>query len=460
MSCATVLRLAAVVLLTATAWPQVAGNRSLTIQDAVALSDKFPSVEASQEQVNAAAAAIRQARTNYLPNVNAVGQVNRATRNNVFGLLFPQGVIPNISGPVLGTDNARNVWGSAAGALISWEPFDFGRRHALLKSAQATQNHAELTTQRTRFELETTTAAAFLTLLAGEQTVKGANAAVDRARVLARSVKASVDAQLRAGADLSRADTELDAAQVQLLQAEQSVEVAKASLAEFTGVNAKAIVAAPGSLLDLPPEWPVETADFAKNPTAAEQAGVIEESRARLGVLQRAYRPTFELQASAYARGTGALTNGSTLGGWNGLAPNYFNVAAGFTVSFPLLSIASVRAQESQQDAISRVAAATYRQVLADIQAQSDAAHATLEQARKIAAETPKEVADARTGLEQANAQYRAGLTTIVGVAEAQRLLAQAEIDDSLARLAVWRALLQIQIAQGDISSFLAQASR
>jgi outer membrane protein TolC len=81
-------------------------------------------------------------------------------------------------------------------------------------------------------------------------------------------------------------------------------------------------------------------------------------------------------------------------------------------------------------------------------------------QARRIAAETPTEVADAQTGFEQTNAQYRAGLTTIVAVAEAQRLLAQAEIDDSLAKLAVWRALLQIQIARGDISSFLAQASR
>ena len=81
-------------------------------------------------------------------------------------------------------------------------------------------------------------------------------------------------------------------------------------------------------------------------------------------------------------------------------------------------------------------------------------------QGRRIAVETPKEVADARTGFAQASAQYRAGLTTIVTIAEAQRLLAQAEIDDSLATLAVWRALLQLQIAQGDISSFLAQASR
>jgi outer membrane protein TolC len=142
------------------------------------------------------------------------------------------------------------------------------------------------------------------------------------------------------------------------------------------------------------------------------------------------------------------------------LAPNYFNVGLGFTVNFPLLSLPWVRAQEAQAAAQERSAAATYKQVLADLQAQSSAGEATLEQARRIAAETPKEVADARTGFAQANAQYRAGLTTILAVAEAQRLLAQAEIDDSLAKLAVWRAWLQIQTTRGDISSFLKEASR
>jgi outer membrane protein TolC len=61
-----------------------------------------PSVRVSQEQVNAAAAAIQLARTAYLPRVDALAQVNRATRNNVFGMLLPQSVIPSISSPVIG----------------------------------------------------------------------------------------------------------------------------------------------------------------------------------------------------------------------------------------------------------------------------------------------------------------------------------------------------------------------
>ncbi|NUN94937.1 MAG: TolC family protein, partial [Candidatus Omnitrophica bacterium] len=44
----------------------------------------------------------------------------------------------------------------------------------------------------------------------------------------------------------------------------------------------------------------------------------------------------------------------------------------------------------------------------------------------------------------QATARYKAGLGTIVEVAEAQRLLAQAEADNALANLNVWRALLAV----------------
>ena len=57
----------------------------------------------------------------------------------------------------------------------------------------------------------------------------------------------------------------------------------------------------------------------------------------------------------------------------------------------------------------------------------------------------------------QAQGTWKAGLATVVEVAEAQRLLTQAEIDDSLAKLAVWRALLGVAAAQGDLEPFLKQ---
>ena len=455
------LKFAIACLTVPAAFAQQPNTISMTVAQAVERGlQHYPAVQASEEQVNAAAAGIHLARTSYLPSVDVLGQVNRATRNNVFGLLLPQTVIPSISGPVLGTDNGRNVWGSAAGVLVSWEPFDFGRRQALVHSATAARDRAQRTVERTKFDLATETAAAFLTVLASDQAVRASQAAVDRARILAGSVKALVDANLRAGADLSRADTELDAAETQLFRAQQAAQVALTAVGQYTGIDAKAIRAAPGKLLQLPTANDTHTAHVEGNPAAQEQNAVMEESRARLQVLQRTYRPTFNLQAGGYGRGTGALIDGSTLGGGNGLAPNYFNAAGGVTIDFPLFSIFSLHAQEAQEAAMGRAASATYRQILIELQAQWSAAQATLAQARSIAAETPKEVQDAQTGFNQANAQYRSGLTNIVTVAEGQRLLAQAEIDNSLANLAVWRAMLQSQTAEGDIGHFLAEASQ
>src|SRR4030088_1141703 len=104
---------------------------ALTLTQAVENSLKnYPSIRVSQEQINAAAAAIQLARTAYLPRVDALAQINRATRNNGFGLLLPQSVIPSMSGPVIGSNNFGTAWGSAIGGLVTWEPFDFGLREA------------------------------------------------------------------------------------------------------------------------------------------------------------------------------------------------------------------------------------------------------------------------------------------------------------------------------------------
>ena len=59
----------------------------------------------------------------------------------------------------------------------------------------------------------------------------------------------------------------------------------------------------------------------------------------------------------------------------------------------------------------------------------------------------------------QARARYDAGLTGIAEVADAQRLLAEAETEQAIAILALWRAKLAQAAATGDIAEFLAEAA-
>lgn len=144
----------------------------------------YAAVNVSDEQARRAAAAISLARTNYLPRADFYGQVNRASRNNVFGLMLPQSTLPSISGPPRPENDMTSVWGSAVGLLVSREPFDLGLRKALVASAEAGQRRAEASLKRTRYEVAALTADAYLTVLAAQQTVVAARAAVARATTL------------------------------------------------------------------------------------------------------------------------------------------------------------------------------------------------------------------------------------------------------------------------------------
>lgn len=433
----------------------------LTINQAVENAlNIYPSISVSQEQVNAAAAAIDLAHTAYLPRVDSIAQVNRATRNNVFGLLLPQGVIPSMSGPAIGSNNFGTVWGSAVGALVSWEPFDFGLRRASISAATASKAHSQATVARTQFDVSVATTDAYLTLLAAQETVRAAQAGVDRAQVLAQIVRAQSNAQLRPGADASRAEAELAIARTQMAQAQQAQEIARSVLSQFVGVPPQQITISAPKLLQSPPEEPVPPLNAVENPIAVEQNAFVDQQKAQLQSLEKSYVPRFLAQGSAYARGTGAQTDGMRLGGLNGLAPDTQNYALGFTITFPIFDFASIHAKEAGQSATIRAESARYRQITTDLTARWNAAVAALDGARKVAANTPIEVSSATVADQQANARYRSGLGNIVEVTDTQRLLTQAEIDDALARLGVWRALFGVAAAAGNIQPFLTGASQ
>jgi outer membrane protein len=440
---------------------QTPPSASLTLSQAVddALKN-YPSIRVSQEQINAAAAGIQLARTAYLPRVDVLAQANRATRNNVFGLLLPQGVIPSMSGPVIGTNNTGTSFGSAIGALVTWEPFDFGLRQASVASATAARIQQEATLKRTQFDVTVAAADAYVTLIATQETVRAAQAGVDRADVISRTIGALVNAQLRPGADASRVEAELAAARTQLIQAQQAVEVARANLSQFVGLEPAQIAASAPKLLQLPPEQAVAPQDTAANPVSIEQNAVVEQMRSQLRILERSYFPRFYLQGAAYARGTGDELSGTNLGWFNGLAPTTQNYALGFSVTFPVMDRASIQAKEAVQSATIRGETARYQLIATELKAQWNVAVATLQGSKNVAANTPIEVSAARAATDQATARYRSGLGNIDEVAEAQRLLTQAEIDDALARLGVWRALLGVAAAAGDLQPFVAEASQ
>jgi len=447
---------------------QDSAPQALTLEQAVEQALKnYPSIRAARAQAQSAGAAVDVARAGYLPRADLLWQENRATRNNVFGLLLPQPAIPAISGPVLGDTTLASAWGSAGGLLFSWEPFDFGLRKANVELAKAQSRQADANEAVTKLDVTAAAADAFLTLLAAEQTVRAAQANVQRNETLAKAVRTLVENQLRPGVDASRAEAELAGANNLLIQAQQTADLARANLAEALGQagnNAAAnITIDPGPLLnmplELPPAVPPRAFDLSLHPLATAQTMAVDAAKAREKVLDRTWVPRFNWQTAVYGRGTGARLDGSFDNG-RGFYPDTFNWATGVTITFPAFDFFGIRARRRAETNNVAAEQARYDQVINTLKAQDARARILIESARKIAANSQVQLKAAQETLTRANVRYEYGLANITEVADAQRLLAQAESDAAVAKLAVWRAMLVAAKLQGDLSEFIEQVKR
>jgi outer membrane protein len=428
----------------------------VTVQQAVQYAvDNYPAVRASMARIAAQESGVDLARTSYLPRLDSSLQINRATRNNVAGLLLPGTTLPPISGPVSDATSASTIWGSAGGLLLSWEVFDFGARGASVDLARSLVTRANANAELTRLEVGVRTAEAFLRLASAQETVRAARANVERQQVFSNAVATLVKNQLRPGADDSRAQAEMALARIQLIQAEQAEQVARAGLAQWLGVAPADVQIVSDPLLAMPPVPPPAAPGVATHPLAETQMATVDSSRAIQNVLGRSYFPRVNVQTAYALRGTGATAGGTNLGGSRGLDFDTSNWAVGWTATFPLFDVFSLRERTRIEAQNERAERATYDRVVQELSAQAAQARVEMDGARRVAENTPIQLQAARVLEQQSRARYDAGLATIVEVADSQRLLLQAEVGDAVAKLSVWRALVADAAARGDITPLL-----
>jgi outer membrane protein len=437
--------------------PPSAPPQTFTLEQALQYAlDHYPTVRAALERVNASSADLTVAHTAYLPRFDSIWQTNRATANNIFGQLLPQSVIPSITGPVLPSASTQNVWGSAVGGLFSWEPFDFGLRKAAVGEAEASVARARADEGLTRLAVQNAVGVAFLGVVTAQQAVAAADADVQRRNVLARAAHTLADNQLRPGAEASRADAELAAAQTRAIQARQASIVGQITLGRVLGIaEAPVAVNAARLLEEVTPRAPTRV-PASEHPLVQSGQATVDLARAREAVLAKTDRPRLYLQSSVFARGSGAQPDGQFDDGVDGLGLERANWAAGVQVVFPnLFDFASLRARRAGAGAATRAEGARYDEAVLTVTSEQRTADALLDAARAIAQNTPIQLTAAQQSEAQARARYDAGLAGITEVAEAQSLLAGAEYQNAAARVDVWRALLAQAVAQGNLASFV-----
>jgi outer membrane protein len=437
--------------------PQLRGLvRAYSFAEAVQTAEaNFPSVQGSIAREQAAMSGISLARTAYLPRLDTVVQEVRGSTSPMNSIYVPVLHLPLITASETNSrDFGRSIWAGTTGTVLNWELIDFGLRRAQVRAAQAQHRESQANVVFTRFDVGVAAADAFFAVLAAEQRVRAERANVERFGVFVEAVGALVRSELRAGVDLSRAEAELARAKDLLIRAEQDRDVARALLAERMGIAGAMIdvVTQPFVVLPQTAVEPLLPA-FEQHPLALQNAALINTVLAREKVISREWYPHIIGLAAVQARGSGT-DRGNALAR-AGFLPDVPNWMVGLSATFPIMDFFQIRIRQKIEHANERGARARYAEIMQVLKGNDAVARAEIEGAVRRAANAPAFLKAAQDTVTRARIRYKVGLGTVVDVAEAERLLTDAQVISDTAAIAVWRAYLAAAVAHGDIDPFI-----
>ncbi len=422
----------------------------LDLASAVAFAaGHHPTVRADAADVRAASEAVDVERAKYTPDLELFAQADRATTNAVPGVYFSVPGLPVVAGTPGRSFDSH--FGTEAGVSASWDVLGPRKWDRMIDQARAEVELARDSATAGVLDVEYTAADRFIVAVERDQAMAAAKAGVDRAQVFLTIVQATVGSDLRAGADLSRAKAELSLAKTALSRAQTARDLALSELRVALGAPSAPVQLELRALAGPAPTALASTS--ARDPRIAAADDRVRVAEAERRAIATGTQPRLSLIGALFARGNGLLPGGADA---NGLVPDAPNWVLAALFTWPVLADRTIApAMRAQEARIARERA--HEDALAqELAGRNDRARALLDGALDVSHNTPDALQAAKDAEKQTTARFRAQLATADDVAQTQRLLVQAETDDALARLDVWRALLFSAYASGDLTPFLA----
>lgn len=427
----------------------------LSMQQAVDFAlAHHPSLAAGGAIEDLRAAQTAQVRLAMLPRVDLSAQLVRATGNVVVGAVWPQPGMPAVTGPPMPARFDGGAFASAVSLGGAWDLTGLAQRMAQVDAALATQAQAQAATEARRLEVAYGAADAYLQVWAAQAIARSTAASVERARMLTAIVESYQRADLRPGADLSRARAELALSETQHAHAEERHAISRALLAQAVGAAGADLHLAPPPLKETreSQDRSQETETRApSHPVVREADHAAQAAAAQVRATRLQYLPRVDLVAALWSRGSGLGPTETAAG----LVPDTPNWGAGLFASWSPIEAFSVRQRVQAARAQQQLAQAQSDEALQAVRTQLAVAQASLRAAFAVLQHAPIALAAAKLGEQQAIARYKAGLARLLEVSDAQRLLAQAEAEEALAQVGVLRAQLLVCRALGDLAPCL-----
>jgi len=447
-------------LATALLWPGAAAaqKRTVSVRDVLALVQSGqPQLRAYQERAMAEGENVSLAKNTLVPNLTAGYQAGYATDNNITGMDYPGLLLP-LSGPVFATSSNNLITETGLAGLLQWTPLTFGQRAAAVEKASAQFRLAGRSYDNALFQQRYAGILVYLDLIYLQKLLVSQQANIDRTQTGLQQSLVLTRQGLRPGLDSVQFQSLMAQAVMERLATQRLFRAQVLELCRLTGLadSPDELVFSDTLMAVELPQLPDTTGIYTQNPAYQYQQARVALSVAGLKEVERAWRPRLDVWANAYSRGSGIAADGAIdkAYGWD---LSRSNLGAGLQLSFPILSFAKVNIQKQQYRSLLRADQDQLSQVSVNLQKQVETAESNYRQNLLIAAEAPVESKAAHLSYEGLRLSYQSGLVDFTRLTQGQYQLLNAEVTEAGACLQVWRSLLDIGVAKGNLDLFMNQ---
>ena len=416
-----------------------------------------PRFRAYKEQAAAAGDNVDLARNTLVPNLTGGYQAGYATDNNITGMSYP-GLLMPISGPVAAHSSNTLIPGTALAAYLQWTPVTFGQRSAAIEKAGAQWRLAGSAYDVALFQQRYAGILTYMSIVYLQRLQSTQQANIDRTRVGLRQSLELAREGLRPGLDTVQWQSLLSQAVMERLNTQKLYTATVLELCRLTGINDRPedLVFPDTVLVMRLPASPDTSGGYERNPGMQYAQASVAFSAASLKEIERGWRPKLDVWANAYSRGSGIDPTGvvNKADGW---ALSRTNYGAGVQLSLPILQFSRVNIQKRQYRNLLDADKDRLAQVDLDLRRQVETAESNYRQNQQIAREAPVQSRAARLSYQGLELSYKSGLVDFTRLTQGQYQLMNSEMTEADANLQVWRALLDIAVAKGNLNLFTDQ---
>jgi outer membrane protein TolC len=430
--------------------------RTISIKEALTLvASSQPQMKAYEQQSQAASYSVKMARNSLMPELTAGYQAGYATYNNITGMSYPGLILP-ISGPPSSANVYDPVAGTALGAIVKWNPLTFGQRQAAIEKAVMQFKLAGSSYNDALFRQQYLVILTYLDAVYLQKLLQSYQANIDRTCVGLEQSLVLAKEGLRPGIDTTQFQSVLAQSRTDLLTAQQQYHRQIAELLRLTALAGRPdeFLLTDTLLVSGQPSGAAATDTFTTHPVFQYYQAKRDVSEAALKEVERSWRPKLDLWANAYARGSGVATDGSvhSSDGWSLTRKNY---GAGIQLSFPILQFSQVNLQKKQYRSLLKADEAQLEQIKLNLQTQKETARFNYDQSLQIAKQSLVQLQAARYAFDGLKLSYESGLIDFTRLIQGQYELVKAETAEAGASVQVWRSLLELAVANGNLNVFI-----